>query len=145
MADFVKALPDEYIKELQKLSNNSEKMMGEMTKEAADVVKKNVLTNLPGSLSQSSEFKSCIKLSKIYKTPTDDGINTKVIITGYFYSKHNKKKVPAPLIANTFEYGTTQRGKYGYISKQPFFRKSFKKSQIEKAMLSVQKKYIKED
>ena len=58
---------------------------------------------------------------------------------GYF-TNEDGKQTPAPLVANMFEYGSKDR-KY---PKHPFFRKSFRKAQIEKAMLDVQKKYIKE-
>jgi hypothetical protein len=74
----------------------------------------------------------CIKTTKTYKTPSDGGINTKVIISGYF---NNSKGVrtPAPLVANIFEYGSTK------FTKKPFFRKSFKKKEIEEAMMKAQK------
>ena len=61
------------------------------------------------------------------------------MISGYFTNKDGKT-TPAPLVANMFEYGSRSR-KY---PKKPFFRSSFNKSQIEKAMLKVQEKYIKE-
>jgi hypothetical protein len=49
--------------------------------------------------------------------------------------------VPAEFLANIYEFG-----RHGYpFPKHPFLRKSFRKNQIEKAMLDVQKKYIKED
>ena len=74
----------------------------------------------------------CIKTTKTYRTPSDDGIATKVIISGYFKNK-NGVKTPAPLVANVFEYGSSK------FTKKPFLRKSFQKSQIEKAMLKAQK------
>jgi hypothetical protein len=79
----------------------------------------------------------CLKITKTYKTPTDEGINTKVAFYGYFINSKGKE-VPAPLVVNVFEYG--QSGK----KKKPFIRKSFNKKDIEKAMLEVQEKYIKE-
>jgi hypothetical protein len=62
------------------------------------------------------------------------------MIVGYFTNKDGDT-TPAPLVANMFEYGSSSR-KY---PKQPFFRQSFNKGQIEKAMLRVQDKYIKGD
>ena len=82
---------------------------------------------------------SCLQITKTYKTPSDDGINTKVAFYGYFKNEDGKI-VPAPLVANVTEYGISNSP----YPKKPFLRKSFRKAQIEKAMLSVQKKYIKE-
>ena len=67
-------------------------------------------------------------------------INCQAMIVGYFTNR-NGERVPAPLVANMFEYGSSTR-KY---PKQPFFRQSFNKGEIEKAMLRVQEKYIKGD
>lgn len=143
MAKFSKALPVELQNELKKLEKECENIFGEMTKAGAEVVLSNVKNNIPEGLKELTSEN--IKITKTYKTPTDDGINTKVIITGYFTNK-NGKKVPAPLVANMFEYGSNARtGKYERKNtKHPFFRKSFKKAQITKAMEEVQKKYIKE-
>ena len=60
--------------------------------------------------------------------------NTKVGFYGYFENDEGKK-VPAPLVANVFEYGRSGLP----FPKHPFLRKSFKKSEIEQAMLKVQK------
>lgn len=149
MPKFKSELPIKEMEQIKKIINNSDEMFGEMTKAGARLVQQNVRMNMPKVLNSNNNFRKSVKLTRVYKTPTDDGINTKVIITGYFYSKHNKKKVPAPLVANAFEYGTSERHKLsgfstGEITKTPFFRKSFKKAQITKAMEEVQKKYIKE-
>ena len=76
----------------------------------------------------------CLKVSKVYKTPSDDGINTKVAFYGYF-TNEDGKRVPAPLVANVFEYGRSTSP----FPKHPFMRKSFKKSDIEQAMLKAQR------
>ena len=73
-----------------------------------------------------------IGITRVYKTPSDGGINTKVRISGYFVN-HNGVRTPAPLVANVFEYGSTK------FQKKPFFRRSFRKKQIEKAMMDAQK------
>lgn len=137
MAKFEMELPTDLIKELSTIEQNTEKMMGEMTKAGADVVYNNIKANVPASF-RASNIMSCLKETKTYKTPSDDGINTKVAFYGYFMN-HLGKKTPAPLVANVFEHGTSK------VQKHPFIRKSFKKSQIEDAMLRVQSKYIKED
>lgn len=51
---------------------------------------------------------------------------------------YKQKGVPVPLICSAREYGTSHGE-----AKKPFFRKSFKKAEIETAMLKVQEKYIK--
>lgn len=138
MAKFEKELPNELIKQFEKLSDNTNTMFEKMTKSGAEVVKKNVIANLPGNLKKSN-FKNNISLTKSYKTPSDGGVNTKVIIKGYFKNE-NGIKTPAPLVANLFEYGRSNSP----FPKEPFFRKSFKRKDIEKAMLDVQKEYIDE-
>lgn len=134
MAKFDVELPDDLIKEFSRLDVETEKMMGEMTKVGAKVVEKNILKNMPKSLKNSSII-SCLKTTKVYKTKSDDAINTKIAFYGYF---KNKRGVitPAPLVANIFEHGTST------VKKQPFLRKSFKKSEIEQEMSKVQEKYM---
>ena len=129
-------LPLDLMKEIEGLDKNTEKMLGEMTEAGAKVVYEAVKGNLPTSIA-TSNMVNCLQITKTFKTPSDDGINTKVAFYGYFL---NQKGVltPAPLVANVFEYGSTK------VPKQPFMRRSFSKAKITKAMLEVQKKYIKE-
>lgn len=134
MARFDVELPNDLIKQFENLDKNTEEMMGRMTQAGAGVVKQNVLSNIPKSLRKSNIMK-CLKTTRIYKTPSDDGINTKVAFYGYFKNKRGIE-TPAPLVANIFEHGTST------VQKQPFMRKSFKKSEIEKAMLKAQERYI---
>lgn len=134
MARFNAELPNDLIKEFEHLEVDTEKMMGEMTKAGANLVYKKVLKNIPKSF-YNSKIMECFKITKTYKTESDDGINTKVAFYGYF---RNKRGVltPAPLVANVFEHGTST------VAKQPFMRKSFKKSEIEAEMKKVQEKYL---
>lgn len=132
MAKFEMQLPKELIKELEKLHDDTDKIFGGMTKAGAEVVLQNVRANAPAGW-RGSDIMGNIGLTKTYKTPSDGGINTKVIISGYFINK-NGKKTPAPLVANVFEYGSTKS------PKRPFFRKSFRKTQIETAMKRAQKR-----
>ena len=134
MAKFNMELPTEIMKDFDKVYKNSDEIFGGMTKAGAEVVLSNVKDNMPASL-RDSDIMSCLRLTKVYKTPSDGGINTKVGFFGYF-TNEDHKKTPAPLVANMFEYGSSKR-KY---PKRPFFRKSFSKAQIEKAMLKAQKK-----
>jgi len=135
MARFNMELPTEIIKDIEYINGNSDKIFGEMTQAGANVTINNVKNNIPKSFADS-EIMNCLKITRVYKTPTDEGINTKVGFFGYFTNK-NGVKTPAPLVANVFEYG-----KSGF-TKQPFFRRSFKKAQIEKAMLEAQKRFSK--
>ena len=133
MAKFTANIDDSVLKDISYIDKQFDHIFGGMTQAGAEVVYKNVISSLPEAL-KSSGFTKNVKLSRVYKTPSDDGINTKVMITGYF--KNNEgKKTPAPLVANMFEYGSDKK-KY---PKHPFFRKSFKKSQIMKAMEDAQK------
>lgn len=116
------------------IDRNFDKIFGGMTKAGADMVYETVMENLPSSF-KDSNIRNCFGVTKTYKTPTDDGINNKVYYAGYFYNKRNVK-TPAPLVINMFEYGSSKRE----YPKQPFFRKSFKKAQIKKAMQETQKK-----
>ncbi len=136
MAKFQAELPIEIIRSFEKLHSSSEQMLGNMTRAGAEVAYKNVVNNMRKSFKDSSELEKCLKLTRTYKTPSDDGINTKVGIYGYFVNKQGKK-VPAPLVANSREFGNS-RGE----ARKPFFRKSFKKNEITEAMLEEQDKYL---
>jgi len=134
MAKFEMEIPKEVMDDFEKIYGDWEEIFGGMTKAGADVVYSNMMANLPASL-KASNFATCIKETVTYKTPSNDGVSTKVGIYGYFTNK-NGEKVPAPLVANVFEFGRSNAP----FPKQPFFRKSFKKGQIEKAMLDAQKR-----
>jgi hypothetical protein len=136
-------LPNDLMKEFADLETNAEMMMGEMCKEGAEVVHRKVVANLSKSFKSTNSLMKGLKITRVYKTPTDDGINVHIGFYGYDTEKTTKahpKGVPIPLIAMAREYGTSSGEK-----KKPFFRKTFKKSEIEQAMMEVQKKYIKGD
>lgn len=139
MARFEEILPTELIKQFESLEINTEKMLGEMVEAGAEVAKQNIIAKMPSEFYQALGSDNII-VSRVYKTPSDDGINCQAMIVGYFTNR-NGETIPAPLVANMFEYGSKSR-KY---PKKPFFRQSFNKGQIEKAMLKVQEKYIKGD
>ena len=132
MAEFEMQLPDDVLKDVDFLYSNADSIFGQMTRAGAKVVQKMIRANVPDSF-RSSNIMDCLKVTRTYKTPTDDGINTKVAFYGYFTNSHGVK-TPAPLVCNVFEYGSTKFGK------QPFMRRSFNKSEIEQAMLKEQKK-----
>jgi HK97 gp10 family phage protein len=133
MAGFSAELPNELIKSFQELENNTEEMLSEMTRAGAEVVYKQVKANMKNSFKSTESLDKGLKITKSYRTPTDDGINTKVGFYGY-----NDKGVPIPLIAMAREFGTS-RGE----DKKPFFRKAFRQeSAITNAMMKAQEKYI---
>lgn len=144
MARFDSELPTELLKVFDELETNCEEIFGNMTKAGAEVVYKNVKSNMAKSFKSTKALDKGLKITKVYKTPSDDGINVYVGFYGYDPdskpTKRHPNGTPIPLIAMAREYGTS-RGE----QKKPFLRKSFNKSQIEQEMLKVQNKYIKGD
>lgn len=136
MARFNLELPNDIIRQIDKLDKNTEKMLAEMTEAGAKTVYENIKSYIPHSW-LSSNIMKCLKVTKSYKTPSDDGINTKVAFYGYFVNR-NGERIPAPLVANVTEYGRSTSP----YPKKPFLRRSFKKAEIEKAMQAIQDKYI---
>ena len=144
MARFQTELPNDLIKEFEGLEKDCKKIFGEMVEAGARMVHKNVVANMSKSFKTTKSLEQGLRITKIYETPSDDGIN--VHIGFYGYDKDSKPTprhpygTPIPLIAMAREYGTSSGEE-----KKPFFRKSFKKTQIEQAMKQVQDKYIKGD
>lgn len=125
-------LPTEIMRDIQRIDSNVENILGKMTQAGAEVVKSNIEANIPDSIRQS-DMMNCLKITRTFKTPSDDAVNTKVGFYGYFINDEGQR-VPAPLVGNVFEYGRSNLP----FPKHPFLRKSFKKSQIEEAMLKAQ-------
>ena len=147
MAKFQSELPYELMKVFEDLETNCDEMFGEMCKAGATVVYNNVMANMEKAFDSAKSLKKGLKITRVYKTPSDDGINVHVGFYGY-----NDEGVPIPLIALAREYGTYGSNPKSKGSKdtkgeakKPFFRKSFKKKDIEQAMQEVQDKYIKGD
>lgn len=138
MAIFNEELPNNLIKQFKSLEDNVEKMIGEMTQEGANVAYKNIVSNMKKSFKTTKSLEKGLKITRVYKTPKDGGINTHVGFYGYDGIKTKKypKGKPIPLKAMAREYGTPTE------EKKPFLRKSFKKKEIEMAMTKVQEKYI---
>lgn len=144
MAGMNVELPTDVLKDLERVEVNTSEMMGEMVQAGADVVLAAVRSALSGSFASTRSLIQGLRVTRVYRTPSDGGINVKV---GFFgYSKlHRSKKypngVPIELIANAREYGTSS----GETAK-PFFRKQFRrKAPIESAMQRVQDKYLPKD
>ena len=144
MAKFQTEYAYDVIKEFEELGANCTKMFGEMTQAGAGVVYENVFRNMSGAFDSTKSLDKGLKMTRVYKTPSDDGINTHIGFYGYVpdspKTKRHPNGTPIPLIAMAREFGTS-RGE----DKKPFFRKSFKKAEIEQAMMKVQEKYIKGD
>lgn len=136
MAKFKAELPNDIIKQFSKLEKDTDKMLKEMTEAGAKLVYDSIKTSVPSSW-YSSDIMKCLKITKSYKTPSDDGVNTKVAFYGYFINR-NGERIPAPLVANVTEYGRSNSP----YPKKPFMRKSFNRAKITKAMEAVQDKYI---
>lgn len=139
MAEFEEQLPTELMEQFEFLDKNTETMLKEMTREGAKRVLANVKSNVPPSF-HGSDIMKCLKLTRSYNTPSDDGVATKVAFYGYFMNHNGKKsyKVPAPLVCNLFEYGRSNSP----YPRHPFMRRSFVSSEIEAAMNKVQDKYL---
>ena len=144
MARFNAELPNDLIKEFEGLEKNCAEIFGEMVDAGARAVYKNVLANMKKVFKNTELLEQGLKITKIYKTPSDDGINVHIGFYGYDKgskpTKRHPKGTPIPLIAMAREYGTSSGE-----AKKPFFRKSFKKTEIEEAMKQVQDKYIEGD
>lgn len=147
MAKFELELPREITADIEKVYGNADKIFGEMTRAGADVVAHKMKDTAP--LPALAEH---IRLSKTYRTPSDDGINTKVYFTGYLPFSGNRKTfkrrakaggrvytttkgVPAAFVAQIYEYGRSTNP----FPKKPFMRKAFKGNDIVQAMLKKQK------
>ncbi len=136
MAKFNIELPNDILKDIKYVDDNYLKIFGGMTQEGAEVVYENIMKNAPSQIKNNREIIDKLKITKVYKTPSDDGINSKVLFSGYFINEKGEK-TPVPLIINMFEYGNYKKS--DTYPKKPFFRKSFKKKQIEMAMMKAQK------
>ena len=144
MARFKAELPNELMKVFEELETNAPEMMGEMCQAGAEVVYKKVVNNIGKAFARTDKLLKGLKITKVYNTPSDDGINVHIGFYGYDKeskpTKRHPNGTPIPLIALAREYGTSSGE-----AKKPFFRKSFAKKDIEQAMMEVQNRYIKED
>ena len=143
MAKFKAELPNDLLQEFEGLEKECTTIFGEMVEAGARAVHKNVLSNIKKVFKNTAPLEKGLRITRVYKTPSDDGVNVHIGFYGYDAEKPTKKHpngVPIPLMAMAREYGTS-RGE----AKKPFFRKSFKKAEIEQAMQEVQDQYIEGD
>lgn len=164
MAKYQAEIGNDILREMEKVHRDADKIFGAMTRAGAEAVAEKVRQNCP-----MEELNKHVEISRTYKTPSDDGINTKVYFSGFLPFKvatkrprggrkkfvrrgrtgsdkyETTKGVPAAFVAQVLEYGTSERmtdlgADRGSVQKQPFFRACFKKRTIEKAMLAAQTK-----
>ncbi len=136
MAGFSLELPTEVMSSIRELNSNAGYMFEEMTQAGAKVVYDNIRNNMKRSFKTTRSLEKGLKITRSYKTKSDDAINTKVGFYGY-----DDDGVPIPLKALAREYGTSRGEK-----KKPFMRKAFKTTaSITDAMHKVQERYIKDE
>ena len=142
MAKFKAELPNDMIKAFEELETNASFMMGEMCKAGATVVYNKIVSGMSKAFSKTDSLLKGLKVTKVYETPSDDGINVHIGFYGYdgVPTKQYPNGTPIPLKAMAREYGTSSGEK-----KKPFLRKSFAKKDIEQAMMEVQNRYIEDD
>ena len=145
MAKFKMELPTEIIKQMETVNKNADEIFGAMTRAGAAVVEQRMRDGAPDDL------KPFVTHTRTYKTPSDGGINTKVMVKGYLPFSNPARKVfsrsggsgkkyettkgvPAEFLANLYEHGRSTAP----WPKRPFMRKSFKRKEIEAAMLKAQ-------
>jgi hypothetical protein len=129
MARYEMKLPDDIMKDIEKIHKDAPQIFEKMTQAGAEAAYKNILRNMKSSFKSTSMLEQHLKITKPYRTYQGHNVNTKVAFYGY-----NQEGVPVPLIVIAREYGTS-RGE----AKKPFVRRSFKKSEIEAVMKKVQK------
>jgi hypothetical protein len=100
LAKYKAELPNDIIKQFLAVDKNTDKMLAEMTEAGAKVVVNNIKASVPKNWYTSNIMK-CLKVTKTYKTPSDDGVNTKIAFYGYFINR-NKWFVPCD---KSFSYG----------------------------------------
>lgn len=130
MARFKLELPTQIMSDVDRINGDSDKIFKAMVQAGAEHVLARVKSNLPAGIASSNMAKN-LTITRPYNAPSYDGFGCKIAFYGYFKNR-NGKIVPAPLVANVFEYGSSVH------KKQPFFRKSFSPQAIRKVMLEAQ-------
>ena len=133
MARFDAELGNDLMQQMARLEKDSETVFGEMCEAGADVVLRNIRSNMRASFKTTRSLEQGLGKTRVYKTPSDDGIAVKVGFRGY-----NRDGTPIPLIAIAREKGT-KRGE----ARKPFFKKAFNRSAIEGKMKKIEPKLFK--
>ena len=78
MAKFNAELPNDLLKMFDELENDAPDMMGEMCKAGAEVVHNKMVANIGKAFGRTDTLLKGLKVTKVYKTPSDDGINVHI-------------------------------------------------------------------
>ena len=78
MAKFNAELPHDLMKVFDELETDAPIMMGEMCKAGATVVYNKMLKNMRKAFKRTETLEKGLKVTKVYKTPSDDGINVHI-------------------------------------------------------------------
>ena len=151
-------LPTDLIKQFESLEQATEKTFSKMTKAGAEVVYKNIKSNIGTVFSSSakSKMEAGLKITRTYKSPKKGSIGNFVGFYGYipfsnpnrkYFARRNKigkvyktsEGVPRDFLAQLYEYGSDAKG----ISATRFIKKSSKKKEVEQAMQEVLDKEVK--
>lgn len=89
MARYEMKLPDEIMKDVEKIHKDAPQMFEKMTHAGAEVAYKNILRNMKSSFKDTSMLEQHLKITKPYRTYQGHNVNTKVAFYGY-YRKNNK-------------------------------------------------------
>lgn len=137
MARFNADLDNGVIQAMEALGKKAPEVMEAMVEAGGEVAYRNVRANMRSSFKTTRSLEKGLRKTRVFKTPSDDGIAVKIGFSGYSDHKSGKfgNGVPVPLIATAREKGT----KHGEARK-PFFKKSFNKSEITAAMQAVEPK-----
>lgn len=157
MARLKMELPTELIKQYGTLEKTSEEVFGKMSKAGAEVVYKNIKSNMGNAFKgdTKSKMEAGLKITKTYKSPKKGSIGNFVGFYGYIpFSDSNRKYfarrgangtvyktekgVPRDFLAQLYEYGSNEKG----ISGSRFIKKSCNKKEVEQAMQDVLDKEI---
>ncbi len=143
MARFNGDIDNGIMQNMDALRLNSEVVFGEMVTAGADTALRQLRSNMRASFKTTRSLEVGLGKTKVFKTPSDDGIAVKVGFRGYSpYHKGTGRMsgngVPIPLIAAARDRGS-RRGE----RKKSFFKKSFNKSAIEASMKAVEPQLFK--
>lgn len=141
MARFNGDLENGFIQAIEAMGNNSTEVMEKMVEAGGEVAYRDLRSNMRASFKTTRSLEVGLRKTKVFKTPSDDGIAVKIGFGGYspiHKSPRFNSGVPIPLIASARDRGS-KRGE----RKKAFFKKSFNKSAIEAAMKAVEPELFK--
>lgn len=109
MAKFNTKLPQEIIGQLQALEKS--KMFEEMLNAGARVVYDNIKSNMRKVFKTTARLEECLRITKVYRTFTDDAINEKIAFYGYLKGTEGK----TTKFTRATTYKATAKGRNGSV------------------------------